>query len=87
MRRREAIVLFRKISECIPDSFISGVSLTPLNCIRKQFELRINVNVDAQSITVIRQLVEKRGMALEEDKGTLWIHEVENEKIQLPMPA
>ena len=73
MRRREAVLLFREICQCIPDAFISSISLSPNNTYKNEFELRINVALDARSLKDIRSVIDKHGLILKEDYGTLFI--------------
>ena len=73
MRRREATRLFREICECIPDAFISSVMLTSNSTSKEELSLRINVNLNRQSLKKIRSIVDKHGMNLKEDNGFLMI--------------
>ncbi len=73
MRRREAVLLFREICQYIPDAFISSISLSPNNFYKNEFELRINVVLDAKSLKDIRSVIDKHGLILKEDNGTLFI--------------
>ncbi len=43
MRRREAVKVFKEICKCVPDAFVSSISLSPNTLSGKDFELRINV--------------------------------------------
>jgi hypothetical protein len=73
MRRREAVRLFREICKCIPESFVSSISLIPNNRLSEDFQLQINVSLEAQSLKNIHSLVENQGLILKEDKGALLI--------------
>jgi hypothetical protein len=73
MRRREAVRLFRDICKCIPESFVSSISLIPNNRLSEDFQLQINVSLEAQSLKSIHSLVENQGLILKENKGALLI--------------
>ena len=73
MRRREAARLLSEICECVPDAFISSISLTPSNHSKEEFDLRINVSLDVKSLINVQSIVNKRGMILKEDQGSLLI--------------
>jgi hypothetical protein len=91
MQRREAVRLFREISECISGAFISGMSLTQSNRFKKEFELHINVSLDDKSLKNVQSLVEKHGMILKEDKdkdkGSLFIYASETKPIEMEIIA
>ncbi|MGA2680739.1 MAG: hypothetical protein ABSF44_02945 [Candidatus Bathyarchaeia archaeon] len=74
MQRREAIELLREICECIPDAFVSGVSLSPNTFSGKNFELRINVALDGRNLVDVETLVRKYGLKLNQNKGSLLIY-------------
>ncbi len=74
MRRREAARLFSEICECIPDAFISKISLTPSDRSKEEFNLRINVSLDVKNLINVQSIVNKHGMILKEDKGSLLIY-------------
>lgn len=73
MHRREAVRLFKEICECIPDAFISGVLLTSSSTSEEGLSLRINMDLNLQSLKNIRSIVDKHGMILKEDNGFLMI--------------
>jgi hypothetical protein len=73
MQRREAVRLFREICKCIPESFVSSISLIPNNRLSEDFQLQINVFLEVQSLKSIQSLVEKQGLILKKDKGALLI--------------
>jgi len=87
MQRREAVRLFREISKCIPGAFISSVLLTPNNRFKEEFELRINVSLDDKSLKNVQSLVNKHGMILKEDKGSLLIYASETKPIEMEIIA
>lgn len=74
MRRREAAQLFSEICECVPDAFVNSISLMPSSRSKEEFDLRINVTLDAQSLSNVQSVVNKHGMNLKEDKGSLLIY-------------
>ncbi len=74
MRRHEAAQLFSEICECVPEAFINSISLTPSNRSKEEFDLRINVSLDAKNLTNVKSVVSKHGMILKEDKGSLLIY-------------
>jgi len=82
MRRREAVRLFSEIYKSIPDAPVTWASLTPTARSSEEFELRINVSLDVKSIKKVQSLVNKRGLILKEDKGSLLIHAPETKSIQ-----
>ena len=73
MRRGEAARLFSEICECIPDAFISKISLTPSNRSKEEFDLQISVSLDVKSLMNVQSVVNKYGMILKEDQGSLLI--------------
>ncbi len=77
MQRREAIRLFKEICKCIPDVLISQISLTQINRFKEDFTLRIDMALNDAMFKDIESIVEKYGMNLKSDKGTLFIHEPE----------
>lgn len=83
MRRREAVLLFREISKCIPDAFISKISLIPKNSEKEEFELRINVFLEAESLESVQSVVNKHGLTIEEDQGSLLIYESIPKRIEI----
>ncbi len=74
MRRREAARLFSEICVCVPDIFISSISLMPSSRSKEDFDLRLNVSLDVKSLTNVQSIVSKHGMLLKEDKGSLLIY-------------
>jgi len=83
MRRREAVLLFREICECIPDAFISKISLTSKNTAKEEFELRINVSLDGESFANVKSLVTKRGLNLKEEENSLLIYGSKKSSIEM----
>jgi hypothetical protein len=83
MRRREAIRLFREICGCIPEALISCASLTPSVRSNEEFELRINASLDVESLENVQSLVNKYGMTLKEDKGSLLIYASDTKPIEM----
>jgi hypothetical protein len=75
MRRREAVRLFKEISNVIIDVSINSISLTPINPFKKDFELRISMALDDKSFKNVESIVKKHGMKLKEDNGFLLIYE------------
>ena len=73
MQRREAVRLFREICECIPDAFVDGISLIE-NYLSGEFELHLNISLNAKGIENVQSLVSKHGLLLKEDKGTIVIY-------------
>jgi hypothetical protein len=79
MERREAIQLFREICECIPDSsrfhsvFLNSQKMATYPA-RRSFELRIDIALDKSSLRRVEDLVRKRRLAMEENKGALVIY-------------
>ena len=82
MRRREAIRLFKEICESIPSAYIKCASLTPSGHSNGELELRINTSLDVKSIKNVQALVNKHGMILKEEKGSLLIYSCETEPIE-----
>lgn len=74
MQRREAIRLFREVCECIPDAYISGISLSPNRSSTSGFDLRINVTIDSKSLTNVQSVASKHGMVAKEDRGSILIY-------------
>jgi hypothetical protein len=74
MRRREAIQLFKEICKCIPDAFVSGISLSPNRISARDFELKINVSLEGMNLTNVENLVKKYGLMLDESQGSLLIY-------------
>jgi hypothetical protein len=74
MRRREAAAVFKEIIKCIPDAFISRITLTQSNYEKQGFELRISANLDAENIESIQSLVTKNGLNLKKDEGSLLVY-------------
>jgi hypothetical protein len=83
MRRREAIRLFSEICGCIPEALISCASLTPSVRSNEEFELRINASLDVESLKNLQSLVNKHGMVLKEDKGSLLIYKSETKPTEM----
>ncbi len=73
MLRREAVRLFKEICECIPDVFVDGFSLKA-NSLNGEFELHMNMSLNAKSIKNVQSLVNKHGLLLKEDKGIIVIY-------------
>ncbi len=73
MRRREAARLFSEICACVPDAFISSISLMPINLSKEEFNLRINVSLDAKGLTNVESVVNKHGLILKQGNGSLLI--------------
>ncbi len=73
MRRREAIQLFREICKCMPDAFISSISLSPNTPSKKEFELKISMVLDRKNLKNVETLVNKHGLMLKQDNGSLLI--------------
>lgn len=75
MRRREGIQLFKEICKCIPDAFISSISLSQKNMpSRKDFELKINVALDGNHLRSVETLVSKHGFLMKEHGDSLVIY-------------
>jgi hypothetical protein len=74
MRRREAIRILKEICQCVPDAFVSSVSLSPKTLSRRDFELRINAALDRRNLMDVETLVRKNGLMLNEDNGSLLIY-------------
>jgi hypothetical protein len=74
MQRREAVALFRDICKCIPDAFVSKISLTPRNDSNKEFELRINVLLEDENFESVQTVVNKHGLNLKEEHESLLIY-------------
>jgi len=83
MRRREAIRLFSEIYESIPDVYITCVSLTPSARSDEEFELRINASLDVKSLKNVQFIVNRHGMILREDKGSLLIYASETKPVEM----
>ena len=73
MQRREAIEIFREIWKCIPDSFVSCVTLLPIDRFEMEFALRISVALDEGHLRSLKALIHKHGLTLKEDNGALLI--------------
>jgi len=89
MQRREAIKVFEEISKCIPEAFVTSVSLTPQRRIggsKDEFELRLDVSVNAKSLENIQSIVNKHRMLLKKEKGSLLICEA-NEPCEIQVVA
>jgi len=82
MRRREAVRLFSEIYKSIPTAYITCASLTPRARSNEEFELRINVSLDAESLKKVQSLVNKHGLILKEDKGTLLVYAPETKTVE-----
>lgn len=87
MRRREAVRLFREISECIPDAFISSIALIKNSRLKEEFDLQINVALNPKHMQNLQSLVGRHGMQLKEDKGTLIIYGRTSKHIKLQVAA
>ena len=83
MRRREAVSIFREICECVPDAFVSKISLNQKKSAREGFELRINVFLGGDSFGSVQSIVNKRGLTLKEDQGSLLIYRSQASKIEI----
>ena len=75
MQRREAIRVFREICKCMPDMFISSVSLIPNNRFKKDFDLRIYASFDLVSVKNVQSVSQKHGMNVIEEQGSLLIRD------------
>jgi hypothetical protein len=73
VRRREAILIFREICECIPGLFVSRVSLLTSNS-SKEVTLQIDVFLDGYNLKGVKSIAEAHGLILEVDRETLLIH-------------
>jgi hypothetical protein len=87
MRRREAIQLFREIGKCIPDAFISSISLSSITPSKTDFELRLNVALDEKCLANVETLVSKRGLTLKEGNDSLLIYGSSPKKNLMRVPA
>jgi hypothetical protein len=74
MRRREVILLFREISERIPEAYISTLSLTQTENSTKDFGLKIGATLDASNLEKLQTVVTKHGLQFKEDSGSLLIY-------------
>ena len=74
MRRREAIEILREICKCIPDAFVSSVSLSPSAYLENEFELKISVALERKYLRNVEALVQRCGLMLKESKGQLLIY-------------
>ncbi len=74
MQRREAIQVLRKICKYLPDAFINGVSLTPINSLEEEFELRIFTFFDVKGFKVVQSVAQKHGMRVLQEQGSLLIY-------------
>ena len=83
MRRREAIRLFADICKCVPDAYMTCVSLTPRARSSEEFELRINASLDVKSLKNVQSLVNKHGMILKQDKESLLIYAPEAKPVEV----
>ena len=83
MQRSEGVQVVREICQCIPDALISSISIAPRST--EEFELRISMFLDKQSLQHIQTIVDSHGLILREDKGTLLIYrgEIEAAGIEL----
>jgi hypothetical protein len=82
MQRREAIRLFSEICKSIPDAYITYTSLAPSARSNEEFELRINASLDVKSLKNVQSLVNKHGLILKKDKGSLLIYSSETKTIE-----
>jgi hypothetical protein len=87
MQRREAIELLREICECIPDAFVSSVSLSPVTFSGRNFELRINVALEERSLADVETLVKKYGLKLNQNNGSLLIYGSKAKRSELKVYA
>jgi hypothetical protein len=87
MRRREAVRLFREISECIPDAFISSISLIKNSRLKEEFDLQITVSLNPKNMQNLQTLIGKHGMQLKEEKGSLIIYGTTPNRLKLQIIA
>ncbi|MGA2524572.1 MAG: hypothetical protein ABSF65_10530 [Candidatus Bathyarchaeia archaeon] len=87
MRRREAIKVLREICECVPDAFVSSVSLSPKTFSRRDFELRINAALTGNNLMDVETLVRKNGLMLNENNGSLLIYGSKTKKRDMQIVA
>ncbi len=83
MRRREAIIVFKQLSKCVPGLVVSSVSVTPVNKARKEVQLRVNGSFDSKILEEVRLLVRGRGMSIKEEKDSLLIYENAKRSLEL----
>ena len=88
MQRREAVLLFREITECIPDpSLFQCVFLRyrgkATGSSDESFELQIQVVLDKSSLNRVENIVKKRRLVLEEKQGVLLIYSPEKSLIEI----
>jgi len=74
MRRREAILVFREICECIPDVFINSITLSLSTPSQRDFVLRLNMSLNRGNIMNVQSIVRKHGLLMKENKGFLLIY-------------
>jgi len=87
MRRREATRIFSEISAFIHDAPIYSISLMPHGPSGEDFDLRINLDLDAKSLKNVQSVVSKHGMILKEDKGSLVILGTQGKPNGIPIIA
>lgn len=87
MQRREAIRIFKEISKCIPDTVVNSVSLVQSESLSKEFELRMNVNLDSRGLRNVRTVVDKHGFNLKESEGLLVIYNVAKSAVRKELMA
>ena len=85
MQRSEGVQVFREICQCIPDALISSISIAPRSS--EEFELRIRMFLDKQSLKHVQAIVDNHGLILREDKGTLFIYRAEIEEAGMELVA
>jgi len=74
MRRREAILVFREICECIPDVFINSITLSPSMPSLRDFVLRLNMSLNNRNLVSVQSIVNKHGLSMKENKGFVLIY-------------
>jgi len=74
MQRREAIQLFKDICKCMPDAFISSISLSSNTLSTGDFELCLNLALDGKNLENVEDLVSKRGLRFKECHGSVLIY-------------
>jgi len=82
MRRREAIQLLSEISKSLADVHFTCVSLTPSARSNEEFELRINAFLGVKSLKKVQSIVNKHGLILKGDKGSLLIYAAETRLVE-----
>ncbi len=87
MRRREAVKVFKEICKCVPDAFVSSISLSPNTLYGKDFELRINVVLEGNNLSDVAALVRSYGLLLDEGKGSLLIYGSKSKSAEMQVYA